>query len=131
MVFPVVLLCVGYPKAKPVPRKKLGIDVIVHDEEYRELDDLTLLNAFGRKYEGQKISASDENIKKFYRTCKNAEGKRFADECVKNIREKGYISPVQRYFGLHYRADEMPRGNENYLRVIKKFGFNWFEDMHK
>lgn len=131
LVFPVILLCLGYPKAKPVPRKKLGIDVIVHDEEYHELDDSTLLNAFGRKYEGQKISASEENIKKFYETCKNVEGEKFADECLKNVKDKGYISPVQRYFGLHYRADEMSRGNEKFMKVIKKFGFNWFEDIHR
>ena len=33
---------------------------------------------------------------------------------------------MQRYFGLHYRADQMLEGREEYLRTIQDFGFDWF-----
>jgi nitroreductase len=48
-VFPIVLLCIGYPKKRPIPRKKLGIDVVVHNERYHELSDRKLIKAFHDK----------------------------------------------------------------------------------
>jgi hypothetical protein len=46
---------------------------------------------------------------------------------VQRIKEKGFITSVQRYFGLHYRADKMPEGNMEYLRIMEASGFNWFK----
>jgi hypothetical protein len=51
-VFPVVLLCLGYPEKKVPVRKKLGVEVVVHEERYRELGDCELLEAFNEKYGG-------------------------------------------------------------------------------
>ncbi len=126
-VVPVVLLALGYPKVKPLPRKKLGIDTIVHDEKYHDIEDDKLLKAFDKKYEGQKIQITDENIKNIYKVCKTVEGEKFAGKAVERIKENGYIKPVQRYFGLHYRADEMAAGNDKLMRIIENFGFGWFK----
>jgi FMN reductase [NAD(P)H] len=38
-VFPVVLLTMGYPAKEIKPRRKLGVDVVVHDEAYSDLGD--------------------------------------------------------------------------------------------
>ena len=127
-VMPVVLLALGYPKVKPLPRKKLSLDMIVHDERYRDMEEDKLLKAFDKKYEGQKIQMTDENMKKMYKVCKAVEGEKFAKKAIERIKEKGYITPVQRYFGLHYRADEMAAGNDKLMRVIGNFGFGWFKD---
>jgi FMN reductase [NAD(P)H] len=54
-VFPVVLVCLGYPKKKPPPRSKLGVDAVVHQEHYHEMKDKELLEAFNKKYAGQKL----------------------------------------------------------------------------
>ncbi|HNY13633.1 MAG TPA: nitroreductase family protein [Candidatus Wallbacteria bacterium] len=130
-VMPVVLVALGYPKVKSAPRKKLGPDVIVHDELYRDIEDRKLLSAFDKKYEGQKVQITKENLKKMYDVCKNVEGEKFAEKAIKRIKEKGYITPVQRYFGLHYQADAMASGNQKLLDTIKKFGFGWFRDGSK
>lgn len=127
LVFPVVLLCLGYPKTRIAPRRKLGIENIVHDEKYRDIEDDALLKAFAKKYEGQKIPVSDENFKIFKKVCEAVSGRKYAAACADDVRKKGYYNPVQRYFGLHYRADEMSANNGNYIKIAEKSGFRWFK----
>jgi len=132
-VFPVVLLCLGYPKAKVLPRKKLGVDVVVHDEWYHELDDQALLDAFNKKYTGpdsRRVEITDDRLSTIESVCREVHGEEFAKTCIERVKKNGYISPVQRYFGLHYRADVMPRGNEDYMRLMEEFGFHWFKEYH-
>jgi len=126
-VFPVVLLCLGYPKKPPLPRKKLGVDVIVHNEKYQELSDTKLLNAFNGKYPGLKVAINQDRLKRIEKVCRDVAGEKFAKKCLARIKKNGYISPVQYYFGLHYVANLMPTDNEKFLKLMEKFGFNWFK----
>jgi FMN reductase [NAD(P)H] len=126
-VMPVVLLCLGYPKTKLIPRKKLGIDVMVHKEKYQDLTDKKLLDAFNKKYTGMKIEITSERIKTIERVCRDVSGEKFSEKCLEKIKKQGYISWAQRYFGLHYVANEMPKQNEKFLKIMEQFGFNWFK----
>lgn len=126
-VFPVVLLCLGYPKGKRQPRKKLGVKTVVHDEKYHELDDNDLDNAFEQKYPGVQIEVNERRLETIYEVCKAVHSEEFADKCVASIKEKGFISQAQRIFGLHYRADSMPDGNADFLRIMEECGFGWFK----
>jgi len=126
-VFPVVLLCIGYPRTKPLPQKKLGIKMIVHNEKYKEHSDEEILNAFNKKYERIKVKVDEERLKTVEEVCKNVQGKAFASKCLELIKKQGYINPAQYYFGLHYRADLMPEGNDRYLDLMEKSGFKWFK----
>jgi len=129
-VFPVVLLCLGYPKMKTAPRKKLGTDTIVHDEKYRETEDSKLLRAFNEKYSGsddRRLDVTEERINTIFEVCKKVRNEDFAKRCVEKIKQNGYIHSVQRYFGLHYRADRMPQGNMEYLSIMEASGLNWFK----
>ena len=131
LVFPVVLASVGYPKERPPSRKKLGIDVVVHDEAYHDSDDGTLLRAFEEKYTGpdsRRVEITEERVEAIRKVCTEVHGEAFADRCEARIRENGYISAVQRYFGLHYVADLMPSGNEEFLGIMEEFGFGWFKE---
>lgn len=127
-VIPVVLLCLGYPIKRPEPRRKLGVEVIVHNEKYRELSDEELLRVFGEKYPGLKIAITDDRLADVEEVCRKVHGKAFAEECLARIREQGYINAVQRYFGLHYRADLMPEGNEDFVQILRECGFHPFEE---
>jgi nitroreductase len=127
-VFPVVLLCLGYPRHKPQPRKKLGVDVIVHSERYHKLEDQELLDAFESKYPGHVVQVTEQRLAEIAETCRQVHGQAFARQCLQKIEETRQISPVQRYFGLHYRASEMPRGNQDYVRHIQACGLHWFEE---
>jgi nitroreductase len=126
-VFPVVLLCLGYPKARPRPRKKLDVDAIVHPERYRHLTDRELVDAFEAKYPDHKVPITEERLETMAQVCREVHGEEFARRCVEKVKETGYITPVQRYFGLHYRANLMPQGNDTYLELMAEFGFNWFK----
>lgn len=129
-VFPVVLLCLGYPKAKLIPRKRLDYQVIVHAERYHEIEDQKLIDSFNEKYPDLKVEITEERLKTISEVCRKIHGEKFAKRCVEKIKKNGYINPVQRYFGLHYRADLMPKDNDTYLKLMEEFGFNWFKKYH-
>ncbi len=127
-VFPVVLLSLGYPKHKPVPRRKLGIDTIVHHEKYHDPDDASLLQAFSDKYALEApLTPSESSLQTIGRVAESVHGQEFARRCVERISETGVINRAQRYFGLHYRADIMPTRNRKYLEIMRESGFDWFE----
>ena len=130
-VFPVVLLCLGYPSKQVKPRKKLGTEVVVHDEVYMDSSDEALLKAYGEKYTGRdsrRVKITEERLETIAKVCSDVHGEEFAERCLSKIRENGYITAVQRYFGLHYRANRMPKGNLDYLKIMKEFGFHWFKE---
>lgn len=125
-VFPVVLLCLGYPKHYPSPRKKLDIDVIVHSEKYHELEDRQLLDVYNDKYPWT-WEIKPERMERIERACRTVHSDNFAHKCLEKIKSNGCITPAQVYFGLHYCADEMPDGNDTYMKLMEEFGFDWFK----
>jgi nitroreductase len=127
-VFPVVLLCIGYPKSRPEPRGKLSVDVVVHSEHYHELEDQALLDAFSLKYGDRQFRVTQERLNLIADVCREVGGEELARRCLAKIEANGAISTAQRYFGLHYLANEMPKDNEAYLAQMEEFGFRWFKD---
>lgn len=127
-VFPVVLLCLGYPGASVPVKRKLGIDSVVHREEYQEMADPDLVQAYDRKYPGVKVEATPERTEGIAAVCRKVHDDAYARRCLARIEADGFINPAQRYFGLHYRADEMPERNEEFVRLTEEFGFRWFRD---
>jgi nitroreductase len=126
-VFPVVLLCVGYPKGeRPEPRKKLGTRVVVHDEKYRDLPDTELIEAMDAKH-GDRLRVSDERLEAVRKVATAVHGEEFAERCLARIRKNGYISMVQYLYTLAYVADDGVRNNARYLKLLKDAGFGWFE----
>jgi FMN reductase [NAD(P)H] len=99
---------------------------MVHRERYQDPSDEELLAAFAEKYAGLRVEATAERLETLARVCQTVEGEELAARCLARVRECGYINPVQRYFGLHYRADRLPLGNDEFLRVIEQAGFGWF-----
>ena len=126
-VFPVVLLTLGVPKRPPKTRRKLDPSVMVHQEHYHKLSDEELLAEFERKYPGYRIEPTEERLAQVAEVCRDVHGSAFAGQCLARIEEQGYISAVQRYFGLHYRANLMPQGNDEYLDLMRERGLVWFE----
>lgn len=151
-VFPVVMLCLGYPTRRPAEKRKLDPKLLIHEEKYRNPSDEELLEAFHRKYPPEEsvvinkskldsasspkgasgsseipVAITESKIETFRNVCKTVVDEEFADACVAEIMKKGFINRVQRYFGLHYVADEMSKGNEEYLKIMEEFGFGWFK----
>jgi FMN reductase [NAD(P)H] len=126
-VFPVVLVCLGYPTSRPKAAKKLGADVVVHSESYHEIEDHQLLTAYNEKYRDTQLPVTEERLEALLKVCRVCHGEEFASKCAGKVKENGFINRAQRYFGLHYKADLMPEGNHEYLRLMEEFGFNWFK----
>ncbi len=126
-VFPVVLVCLGYPRGALHPRKKLNPEVIVHNNRYRGLDARNLRSAFNEKYSNLKVEITSDRLKTIYAACAKVNGERFAKKCIRRIRKTGYINAAQRYFGLHYRADIMPENNDEFMAIMEEYGFKWFK----
>jgi hypothetical protein len=131
-VFPVVLLCMGYPTKKVRPRKKFGAKVVVHSESYREMKDQEIMDVYNVKYSDElrrakKLGVSEERLRTITKVCRAVNGEEFAKKCADRIRANGHINIAQHYFGLHYRADLMPEGNVKYVRLMEKSGFKWFK----
>ncbi len=125
-VFPVVLLCLGYPGGPVAVKRKLGTETVVHHEAYLELSDQALVEAYDRKYPGLKVEATPERVECIAAVCRKVHDEARARRSRARIEADGFINPAQRYFGLHYRADEMPEGNDEYVRLTEQFGFRWF-----
>jgi FMN reductase [NAD(P)H] len=129
-VFPVVLLCLGYPAVRQKVAGKLDVDVFVHSEQYCDLEDEQLLAAYNKKYNNVRLPITQERLKAILKVCRHVHGEEFAEKCAQKINQDGFVNRVQQYFGLHYRADMMAEGNEKYLRVMEQFGFGWFKKYH-
>ncbi len=125
-VFPVVLLSLGYPKVRPQPKKKLGVSVVVHEGKYREMSDGELLAAYESKYPAWKKEITPQRMETMDRVCRALQGEDFARKCLEDVRQHGYFNAVQNYFGLHYQADLMVERNQEFLQIVKDFGFGWF-----
>jgi len=130
-VFPVVLLCLGYPVEIPKPRKKMGINTVVHNEIYNDPEDEVLLETFNQKYlrpDGKRLEITKKRLETLYMVTEAAHDKEYADKVIARVREQGYISEVQRYFGLHYRASMMACDTLEFLKTFEDFGFGWFKE---
>jgi hypothetical protein len=126
-VFPVVLVCMGYSKEeRPKPRRKLGVDVVVHEGRYREILDEDLLPALNAKHTGQ-IEVTDERVDAIARVCRRVGGSDLERKFLDKVRADGYISPVQYIYGLVYCADKGVDGNQRYLDLFDGAGSDWFK----
>ncbi|MGI6130780.1 MAG: nitroreductase family protein [Bacillota bacterium] len=126
-VFPVVMVCLGYPKGQLVPKRKLGVDVVVHDETYHEMTDEELLRAFDEKYGGQTFEATPDRVDSIAQACREVHGGAFAEEFLARVNRDGHLNMAQRVFGLNYPADEIPRRNQYIMGAARNAGFDWFD----
>ena len=109
------------------PRRKLGVDVVVHDETYREMTDEELLRAYGEKYGGQTFEATPERVTSIARAWREVHGDDYAEEFLARVKRDGHVNMAQRVFGLNYPADEMPRRNRYIMGAARNAGFDWFD----
>lgn len=127
-VFPIVLLTLGYPKTKPTIRKKFSTDIMVHKETYKDIPDDVLYSAYIEREDNKQLILNEDRLEKIKRVCQRTHGEDYAEKCEEAIKKAGYINPVQNRFGLHYKADEMPQGNLDFLAQLENQGFDWFKE---
>jgi len=128
LVMPVVLVVVGYPASQPAIRKKFSPRVIVHDEKYHEYDPSWLYDQYTERENNRQIGLNENNIRIFHDICQAVKGKDWADQVIEHAKNRGWISPIQGLYGLHYKAAFMPLNNLDFISSLRKQGIDCFEE---
>lgn len=123
-VFPVIMLTLGYAKSPIKPPRKFNRNVLVHDEEYKDADIDTLMEAYREKNNNWKMKPFDKFVDKIYQTTLEYHDKEYAEKCRDYILEKKAISPYQYWFGYYYLDDDF-LDNEAFFEEMRKKLFTW------
>jgi nitroreductase len=127
-VFPVVLVCMGYPRSdRPKPRPKLGQKLVVHHGRYREPSDDELLAAIDAKHAGR-VEPTEKRVSTVAEVCRRVGGPELERRALADIEERGFINNAQVIYGLAYRADKGVENNLEYLETLSKAGFGWHKE---
>lgn len=116
LVAPVLLLSLGYPKALSKKRKKLDYDMVVFDGDYPSISAETICAAYDKKYEGMTTNLPDdvqrreEVLATFLCALQTTYNEEKCQQILKDVDQAGFISEIQRRFGLHYHAEDMLTG---------------------
>ena len=128
-VFPLMLLCLGYPKKVPRSVPKLTPAVTRHKERYRELSDGDVRRAFDEKYGG-----IDRNTKEYFERVlveaveadEQGDGG-WLERSRARMAELAVRSSAGFVFNVRYRADLMVEHNAEAIEIFRKAGFDFFK----
>lgn len=116
LVAPVLLLSMGYPKGLTKPRKKLDYDNVVFEGYYPALTTEQICAAYDKKYEGMQThlpkdpEQRQEWLDFFLAALRTTYNEEKCQQILAQVKEAGYVSEIQRRFGLHYHAKYMLGG---------------------
>lgn len=127
-VFPLMLLCLGYPKTVPRGVPKLSPAVIRHKERYRQLGDDEIRKAFDAKY-----GSFDEDAGRYFERVlvEAVEAGEQGDEgwlerSRARMAELAVKSSADFVFKVRYRADLMVARNAEAIDIFRNAGFDCF-----
>ena len=127
-VFPAIMVSLGYCRQKPQLSEKFPVQLLVHEEEYREVEIEVLLRHYKAKYKNWQMPVKEAVLEKIEKTCHQLQGEDFAKKCLAYIREKNSISPYQYWLGAYYLLKEDFLDFKGYQNYMKKQAFNWLAD---
>jgi nitroreductase len=113
LVAPVLILSLGYPRGLTARRKKLDYDMVVFEGGYPELSNAQICTAYDKKYQGMKTALPgdparrQEMLSEFRRALRTTYNEEKCEQIVKAADEAGFVTEIQRRFGLHYHAEDM------------------------
>ncbi len=129
LVFPVVLLAMGYPKREQrARRKKLSPEAVIGYESYPELDEEKIIELFDEKYAGEdtKLPKNEKTAEKMLRELKKCIEQSFGEEEAEaisaNIRESGLMNYIQKKFTFQYDASGSEKDTRVMLEALHKAG---------
>ena len=109
--FPVILLSMGYPKILPRKASKLNKNMMVFEGKYPGLTDDEICAAFDEKYANKQLPmpsqsrALEERLTVFRRALTRSFSEQECERIIAQALEKGYLTEIQRLFGIHYHPD--------------------------
>lgn len=126
-VCPAIMVTLGYSTSVPKLTLKYDKSILVHEEEYKDMDIDILMKAYKEKDGNQKIKATEKLVEKVYNTAKAYHSAEYAEKCKRYIQDKGIVSTYQYWFGCYYLEEEGFLNMQGYKEFMKKQGFNWLE----
>jgi FMN reductase [NAD(P)H] len=127
-VFPIMLLCLGYPKTVPRNVPKLSPAVIRHNERYRPLSDDEIRKAFNEKY-----GSFDENARRYFARVlvealeADEQGERdWLEGSRARMSKLAIKNHADFVFKIRYRADLMVEDNAEAIDTFNNAGFDCF-----
>lgn len=111
LTFPVILLSMGYPKVLPQKQKKLRKGLMVFEGHYPALSDEEICAAYDEKYADKKFpmptraDVLEKRLAVFRRALRMSFSEQESDEIIATALERGYLTEIQRLFGIHYHPD--------------------------
>ena len=127
-VFPLMLLCLGYPKAVPRNVPKLRPGVIRHEERYRPLSDDEIRNAFDEKY-GSFEESARQYFGRVLVEAVEADGQGdggWLERSRERMTKLAVKNNAEFVFKIRYRADLMVEFNAEAISTFKNAGFDCF-----
>lgn len=108
LTFPALLLSMGYPKKMPPKPRKLTKEMMIFEGVYPDFTDEEIIAAYDRKYENREIAFSDttsagkSRIDLFRKSLLAVYREEEAEQILREALERGYLTEIQRLFGIHY-----------------------------
>ncbi|MEA4919608.1 MAG: nitroreductase family protein [Clostridiaceae bacterium] len=124
--YPMVLLSLGYAKDLPAKRKKLDHKYMIFEGMYPDIDKEDLCRAYDEKYEGLTLSfpsnpdARLQMVNKLRRGLLTSYNPEEAEKIISDALELGYITEIQRRFGIHYHAVDNYNKGGHILEMMKE-----------
>ena len=113
LVAPVLILSMGYPRGLIARRKKLDYEMVVFEGRYPALSNEQICAAYDEKYKGMKTMLPKDPahrqtmLSEFLRALRTTYNEEKCQQIVMAADEDGFVSEIQRRFGLHYHAEDM------------------------
>ena len=133
LVAPVLILSMGYPRGLIARRKKLDYEMVVFEGEYPELSNEQICAAYDEKYKGMKTMLPGDPerrqtiLSEFLRALRTTYNEEKCQQIVMAADQAGFVSEIQRRFGLHYHAEDML--NSTVIQYLADQGiypfYNW------
>ncbi|MEG0289811.1 MAG: nitroreductase family protein [Erysipelotrichaceae bacterium] len=124
-VFPIVLLSVGYPDQAITPSTKLTVKDILHESYYHDYRDEEVKAMYDKKYANCDRPLNQRMKDNIVKVAQKVNGEAYANECLAEMERTNVVNYAQYRFGLHYCADEMLEGRDEFVALLKKQGIDW------
>ncbi|MEG0265166.1 MAG: nitroreductase family protein [Erysipelotrichaceae bacterium] len=126
-VFPIVLLSVGYPDQAITPSTKLEVKDIVHESYYHDYSDEEIKAMYDKKYINCDRPLNERMKENIVKVAQKVNGDAYAKECLEEMNETNVVNYAQYRFGLHYCADEMLEGRDEFVNLLHSQGIDWIK----
>ncbi|MCD8224053.1 MAG: nitroreductase family protein [Clostridiales bacterium] len=126
-VCPAIMLALGWPRSTKRQPPKYPPELLVHENEYRELPDDQVYSAYRRQNGYQKLKPRPQWVEACCEKGRQLHGEEYARQIREDIEKKDYLGSYQYWLGCYYTEEPDFLNFAGYRNYFKKQGFTWLE----